>query len=251
MGCQARRATALVRTAVVHQPNYLPGCTYFDKIASADVFVVLDSVQYVKGNWINRNRIKTPSGVRWVTVPVKYLHTSQLIADTRVDADSEWQRHHRGILETNYSKAPHFRDFAGEILEQLSRPTEYLAEMNRRLLDACVQLLGISTEFVPVSQLGIHGNSTEMLVNICKAVGADRYLSGPGGRKYMDIDLFAEHGIDVIFQEYDHPEYNQLYGHFEPNLSVCDLLFNEGARSLDILRSGHRVVGPDRSQLHA
>jgi hypothetical protein len=231
------------RTAVIHQPNYLPGLTYFDKIAAADVFVLLDNVQYIKRNWINRNRIKTADGPQWLTVPVvtKGRYT-QTITETPVDNSRSWQREHTMALRLNYARAPHFDDLAPSILDALQGTWDHLAEMNEELLCLLCRVLGISTPFMRASELGVDGSSSALLAGICTAVGADRYLSGPGGRKYMDVDVFAAAGIDLVFHDYQHPTYRQLHGTFEPDLSVCDLLFNEGPDSLAILRSGTQVL---------
>lgn len=228
---------------MIHQPNYLPGLTYFDKIASADVFISLDTVQFIKRNWINRNRFKTAQGPIWLTVPVQTKgRYTQSIVETEIDSERDWVPQHRGTIESAYRKAPYFDAYAPALFGALAQGWERLAVMNECLLRLCLQCLGIDTPFVRASDVGAEGSSTDLLINLCQAVGADTYLSGPGGRKYMEADRFAEAGIRLRFHAYQHPEYCQLHGAFEPDLSVVDLLLNEGPRSLEILRRGHGVT---------
>lgn len=223
-------------TAVIHQPNYLPGCTYFDKIARADVFILLDTVQFIKRNWINRNRVKTVDGPVWLTVPVttKGRYT-QSILDSEIDTASGWQRRHRATIELNYRRAPYWDQYGPVLLAELEKPWTSLAAMNEALLRMLTGFLGIETPFVRASDLAVEGSSTALLVNLCMAAGAGIYLSGPGGRKYIDEGSFRRNGMELVFQEYQHPTYRQLHGAFEPNLSVIDLLFNVGPDSLATL----------------
>lgn len=222
-----------MRTVVIHQPNYLPGCTYFDKLASADVFVSLDTVQYTKNNWINRNRIKTANGLQWITVPVHTKgRSTQSIFETEIDIKKDWQRDHARTLEQNYARAPFFDAYGPALIEALGRPWTRLAEMNEHLLRMLCAWLGTDVPLVRASNLNVSGSSTDLLLNICEAVGADRYLSGPGGRKYMDVHMFAARGVELVFHDYHHPVYPQLHGPFEENLSAIDLLFNVGEEAI-------------------
>lgn len=229
-------------TAVIHQPNYLPGLTYFDKIAAADVFISLDTVQFVKRNWINRNRFKAAGGPLWLTVPVqtkgKY---TQSILGTEIDRERDWVPQHLGTIESGYRKAAHFETYAPALFGALEQPWTRLVDMNEHLLRLCLGWLGIETPMRRASDLNVEGSSTELLINLCRAAGADTYLSGPGGRKYMDAARFAEAGITLRFHDYRYPRYSQLHGAFEPELSIVDLLLNEGPKSLEILRRGHGI----------
>jgi hypothetical protein len=230
-------------TAVIHQPNYLPGLTYFDKIASADVFISLDTVQFIKRNWINRNRFKTADGPLWLTVPVQTKgRYTQSILETEIDTERDWVHQHRGTIESAYRRAAHFDRYAPAFFAELAKPWVRLAEMNESLLRLCLAWLGVTTPFLHAGDLDVAGSGTDLLINLCRAAGADTYLAGPGGRKYMDLDDFAAAGIQVRFHDYRHPEYRQLHGAFEPDLSIVDLLLNEGPAGLDILRSGSRLV---------
>ncbi|MGH2443120.1 MAG: WbqC family protein [Chloroflexota bacterium] len=231
-----------MRTAVIHQPNFLPGLTYFDKIDQADIFVILDNVQFVKRNWINRNKIKSPDGPMWITVPVRTKGKyTQSISETEIDSGRDWQIRHATAIAHSYSRSIYYAFYAYDIQGICRKEFASIAALNERLLRECITWLGIETPIVRASELGVNGTSTDLLLDVCEAVSADRYLSGPGGKKYMDVSKFAERGVQLEFHEYKHPEYQQRYGFFEKDMSICDLLFNEGRDSLKILRSGRKV----------
>jgi len=235
----------MVSVAVIHQPNYLPGLTYFDKIACCDVFIFLDNVQYTKNNWINRNKIKTPNGDQWLTVPVVTAgQLTQTINQTIPDQRSDWPMKHLNALRTYYGRAPHFRRFLPILQEHYERSWASLADLNASLIRAVCRELGLAPEFVFASELKASGRSTALLVQLCCAVGATAYLSGPGGLKYMDTSLFRGKGIELLLREFHHPMYRQLHGEFLPNMSVVDLLFNEGEASATVLRGSESCTVP-------
>lgn len=226
------------RVAAIHQPNYLPWLGYFYKIINCDVFVFLDSVQYTKNSFINRNKIKTPQGAIWLTVDVlakgKY---GQSIRETKINNSVLWQEKHWKSLCQNYARALHIDTYRGYLEGIYLQPWEYLADLNEMLVRACCKALGIShVEFIRASDLNVSGEGTELLINICKRAGADTYLSGFGGADYMDEDSFRKSDIKLKYYDFKHPAYRQLWGEFIPNLSIIDLLFNEGERSLQILK---------------
>ena len=220
----------------VHQPQYLPWLGYFDKIDRADVFVLLDTVQYKKNEWQNRNRIKAADGPQWLTVPVTYRFP-QRIAEVAVNNRERWQHKQRQGIVSNYRKAPFWDDLSPFIEEVLSPTWELLAPLNIFGVKELAAILGIETPLYVASELGeFPEDPDERLIAITKHFGADTYLAGSGGRDYMNLDRYAQSGIEVLFQEYHHPVYAQLFGAFEPYLSVVDLLFNHGKESLSILR---------------
>jgi len=220
----------------VHQPQYLPWLGYFDKIDRADVFVLLDTVQYKKNEWQNRNRIKTAAGPQWLTVPVTYRFP-QRIDEVGVNNRERWQHQQRQALVSNYRKAP-FWDGLAPFLEEVLTPTwERLAPLNVFVVRRLVEILGIATSMHLASELGpFPEDPDERLIAIAKHFGADTYLAGSGGKDYMNLERYARSGIKVMFQDYRHPVYTQRFGAFEPYLSVLDLLFNHGPESLNILR---------------
>ena len=226
--------------AAIHQPNYLPWLGYFYKIARSEVFVFLDNVQYGKNNIINRNKIKTAQGAAWLTVGVLSKgRLGQLIKDVDINNDTSWRRTHEKSISQNYSKAPYFKKYKDFFEDIYYKQWEKLVHLNEALIKLNCDLLGIrDVKFIRASELSISGQSTELLINICKAIGADTYLSGFGGKKYMDEKAFEQASISLSYYDFDHPTYNQLWGEFIPNLSIIDLLFNEGGKSLEILLKG-------------
>jgi len=221
----------------VHQPQYLPWLGYFDKILRADIFVLLDNVQFKKNEFQNRNKIKTANGWQWLTVPVKYRFP-QLINEVEINNTVRWQhKQHRAII-TNYSKAP-FKGYLDEFFEELfSRKWDMLSDLNIFIVKRLCKILGIDTQILVASRLGdLPQDRDERLISIVEALGGDTYLAGAGGREYMDIDKYRKRGIRVIFQDYIHPVYHQLFGEFQPYMSIIDLILNCGDKSLEILRS--------------
>jgi hypothetical protein len=216
----------------IHQPQYLPWLGYFDKIRQADVFCFLDNVQFKKNEWQNRNRIKTAGGWQWLTVPVAYRFP-QRINEVSVNNATKWGKKHLQALVTNYGKSPFFNDYIGFFETLYAKSWESISELNCCAIKEICVLSGITDKsFVTATDFSLSDDPTGRLVDICKAVGGDTYLSGRDGAKYMQLDRFAENGIDVIFQEFKHPVYPQLYGDFQANLSFVDLLFNCGPQSI-------------------
>ena len=220
----------------VHQPQYLPWLGYFDKIDRAHLFVLLDIVQFKKNEWQNRNRIKTAQGWQWLTVPVAYRFL-QRINQVKINLQSNWARKHLLTLKNNYSKAPYFADYFSAFENILTQNWQWIATLNIRLVRELTELLGIPTPLRLASEMGdFPEDPDERLIAICKHLGAETYLAGIGGKNYMELRRFEKAGIEVVFQEFKHPVYPQLYGDFLPNLSVIDLLFNCGEQSLKIIR---------------
>jgi hypothetical protein len=221
----------------IHQPQYLPWLGYFDKIDQSDLFVILDNVQFKKNEWQNRNKIKTAQGWQWLTVPV--LHQSrEKIGDVRINNKVDWKRKHLHALQTNYHRSPYFRDYYPFFEGLYKKDWLALSLLNCTIIEYLTETLGMKRKMVLSSQMKLRDDPTGRLIDICKVVGADTYLTGKGGENYLALDRFEEASIKIIFQSFQPPVYPQLYGSFEPALSVIDLLFNCGPRSLDILRQG-------------
>ena len=228
-----------MKTVVITQSNYIPWRGYFAMIAQADELVLLESVQYTRRDWRNRNRIKTPTGLQWLTIPVevkgKFLQT---IDETRV-ADSGWAENHIRSLEANYRRADAFQETSPWLFGCLRRAAEspLLSEVNAQLLDEICRFLQIGTairrctDVLPRSEL-IDMDPTERLLNLCIACGATRYISGPAAKAYMDVEKFNRSGIDIQWMAYSgFPEYPQCWGAFEPQVSIVDLLLCRGVGS--------------------
>ncbi len=229
-----------MRTCIVLQSAYLPWCGYFDQMGKADIFVIYDDVQFSKGAWQNRNRIKTPQGVQWLTVPVLTANQgSPLIKDVMIDNSDTWARKHWTNLKQNYARAKYTKDYIGEFEKVYAAEWGKLVDLNMALTLTLCGMLNIRTPVLRSSELGISGDDRVLrLVDICSKLGADEFLEGSAGRNYLagvGERLFAQSGIKLIYQDYVHPVYSQLYGAFVPYLSVLDLLFNHGPDSLAIL----------------
>ena len=226
--------------AAIHQPQFIPWLGYFDKIDQSDVFIFLDNVQYKKNEYQNRNRIKTVNGWQWLTVPVLYKFP-QKINEVRINNKIDWKRKHLNALVTNYSKAEYFEKYIGYFKELYSKEWEYISNINIEVTRQLAEFLGIKKNFIIVSEIihlkgGFSDDPTERLIELCRLIGADTYLAGKDGAKYMDVEKFTKSGIKLTFQDFKHPVYNQLFRKFEPNMSVIDLLFNHGEESLEIIR---------------
>ncbi len=219
----------------VHQPQYLPWAGYFDKIDQSDIFVILDNVQFKKNEWQNRNRIKTSQAWQWITVPILHSFPEE-IRRIRIDNKTEWGRKHLNTLITNYSKTRFFRDYITFFEDIYNREWDYLVDLNMEIIYYLINVLGLKKEIILSSSLQLSKEPTGRLIDICKLIGEDTYLSGQGGQNYMNMDRFREEGIKVIFQDFKLPSYNQLFGDFVPYLSIIDLLFNHGEESIDIIR---------------
>lgn len=220
-----------------HQPQYLPYLGFFYKIARCDLLVVMDDVQFLQRGHQHRNLIKMQTGTQWLTVPVRQQR-GQLIKDVRIDDQQRWARKHWAALRTNYSGAPHWKSLAPELEAVLTRDGyTHLCELDLELLRWAMRQLGLAVPMRLSSTLEVDGELSQRHINICNAVGARDYISGSGGRQYMDLQLFAAAGIEVRFADFTARPYPQLYPKhgFIPNLSVVDALFNLGPSARDLI----------------
>jgi hypothetical protein len=224
------------KTVVITQSNYLPWRGYFDLLRSADEVVLLDCVQYTRRDWRNRNRIKTAQGTTWLTVPVETKgHYLQAIDEIRI-IDTQWVNKHIRTIELAYSRAPHYNELAPWLFDLLRGVSAepLLTKVNEQLLKALCERLGITVPIRRCSEVLDRSalrsmRPTERLLAIATELGSTRYLSGPSAQDYLDIRLFEAAGIQVSWMSYDsYPEYSQLWGIFEPHVSIVDLLLNTG-----------------------
>jgi hypothetical protein len=218
------------KTIAILQSNYVPWKGYFDLMALVDEFVLYDDVQYTRRDWRNRNRFKSPGGIRWLTIPVQVKGRYLQRIDETVVSDSSWAGDHWSTLVAWYGDAPFFEHYR-PVFEDLYMGTQeqHLSQINRRFLETVRGLLGISTPLRSSRDYSAEGQKTERLLAICHAAGADRYVSGPAARAYLDEGRFHDDGIEVTWMSYDgYPEYPQLYPPFDHGVSVLDLLFNVG-----------------------
>lgn len=212
------------------QPNFAPWRGYHDFIYECGVFVLHSDLQYTRADWRNRNKIKTPLGLRWLTVPVHYNYTAQLISEVKIDYSTNWPKAHLNLLIDNYRAAPYFSNMHDLFWDAVRTRPVWLCDVDRNLTDAVNLYLGIKTPVYDSRSFALDPalRKTERILAICKALGATTYLSGPAARVYLDEDLLRRNGIVPEYKVYDYPEYPQLHGKFEGNLSVLDLIANVG-----------------------
>ena len=233
--------------AAIHQPQFMPWLGYFDKMARADLFILLDTVQFKKNEWQNRNRIKTATGPQWLTVPVRFRFPAR-IDEVAVNGDVPWRHKHLQALRTNYARAPFWEACRAELEDLYGQDPASLRQANGASVDWLAGRLGIDTERRWSSDMAVTTQDpTQRLVDLCREAGADTYLSGADGRNYLEAERFRAAGIEVIFQAYEHPEYPQLFGPFVSHLSALDLVLNCGPDSGAVLRAGaaHPSCGGD------
>jgi hypothetical protein len=221
----------------INQPAYLPWLGYFHRIAASDVHVVLDHVQFEKNSFVNRNKVLTANGPAWLTVPVRTSHRfgSLPIDELEIDGGTSWRRKHWDTIRQTYSKAPFFADHAPFFESVYARTWDNFLPLVEEITSYLLRTLDIRTEIVRSSTLIARGLKDELVLAICRELSATTYLSGPLGRNYLRAELFERSGIAVHFHSYRHPEYPQLYPHFEPFMAIVDLLFNCGSSSHDVL----------------
>lgn len=223
--------------AAVHQPMYLPYPGFFHKLSLADVFVIMDDVQYDK-RFTNRNRILVPQGPLWVSVPINKddkFHENRFI---RINNDVDWRTDHLKKLHNSYANAPFFHLYEEGLKEILTKDWELLFDLDYALIKAVADWLGLNVKMVRESELNVTSKSTERLIDACKAAGADTYISGVGGKNYMDESLFAKTGVKLVYQNYHAMPYKQRFTDtFVPDLSIIDMLANVGPESAKLISS--------------
>lgn len=223
-----------------HQPVYLPWLGLFHKIALADTFVSFNQVQYLPKDWNNRNKIKSSQGAIWLTVPVlRSGHREKTISEIEINNDFPWQRKHWNSLYLNYKKAPYFAKYAPFFEDTYKKEWKKIAELNDYMLKYFLQFLGIEINFLDASQFMFQGKKNDLVLDMCTQLKAGTYIFGELGKNYADTESFQRQGISIAFQEYHHPVYPQLHGEFITHLSIVDLLFNCGEKSLDIIMGGN------------
>jgi len=205
-------------------------------MSNADIFIIYDNTQYKTDDWQNRNKIRTKEGSIWLTIPVRYSFGDNINV-VKIANPAILKKHWRSIL-ANYSKAPFFEKYKKQFEEIYSKNWENLCELNVELIRMCAKILGIKTKIILASELmDLKTKGPQALLDMLKEIGASKYISGVDGKKYLDLKEFEKENIDVVFQDYKYPEYNQVYKGFEPYMCIIDLIFNEGPKSLKILRN--------------
>jgi hypothetical protein len=201
-------------------------------MAKCDVFVIEDNVQFERQGFQNRNRVKIPGGVRWLTVPVEHVGKDLLINEVRIAnaAEPKWAERHWMTLKHNYRKAPFWEELHGFFEEAYGKHWDLLIDLNMHMIKGLMGFLGIQKKLVMSSALGVGGKKSELVLNQDKELGATVHLAGSGAREYLDVEAFERAGVKVVFQEFKYPVYEQLHGAFVPDLSVVDYLFCTGGK---------------------
>ena len=224
---------------VSQQPLYLAGWLgSMNKIAQADIFVILDTVQYVPRSFNNRNKIRTKHGWQWLTVPVfSKGYRDKKFIDIEIDNSTDWRRKHLKAIELAYSKAKYFDDYYPQIERIYEIAWEHIADLNQAFLRWSLTQLGITPRIVSATALDLFGVGCERVIDMCEKIpGIDIFLVGAGAEPYTDVEGLKAVGVETVFQSYYHPVYKQCHPHFEEGMSIIDLLMCHGPDSLNILR---------------
>lgn len=232
------------KRVLITQSNYIPWKGYFDAIASVDEAILLDTVQFTKRDWRNRNRIKTPHGAMWLTIPVRVAgNYRQLVNETRI-ADGGWARQHWKTLSFAYGRSPHFVSHKEPFESYYMHCEEtFLSRINEDLIRIVCGALGIGTPIRRAEEFVSTDDRNGRLLEICMQTGATDYFTGPSAAAYIDRELFRRHGVTVHFFDFSgYPEYPQPHPPFDHHVSILDLIFNAGESARTLFRSA-RLVG--------
>lgn len=232
-----------------HQPNHIPYPGFFNKVMLSDIFIFTDVHQFGKSGFQNRNRIRTKNGWEWMTVPVFTKgRTTQKIIEVIIDNKTNWAKKHWHKLVNNYGPAPFFKNYAPFLEKLYSQKWESLVELNKTLIFYIFKELGINTKIELSSNLETPGKRTDFLINLTLKFGADTYLSGPGGKGYLEEQKFADNGIKLVYQEYRPITYRQCFEPFIPNMAVIDMMFNLGNdQSREIIMKSSSIYAQSKS----
>jgi len=226
----------------MNQPAYMPWLGYFHRIAVSDLHIVLDHVQFEKNSFVNRNKIRTESGSCWLTVPVKTKgRFGRLPINTlEINNDVNWRRKHWETLQQNYGKAPYFADYAAFFELLYKREWHLLSDLCWELTTYFLTSFHITVPLQYSSEMQPRCTKGDLVLELCKKVGAGTYFSGVLGKDYLDEEVFRGSGVNILYQSYQHPEYSQCrLKTFEPNMAAVDLLFNCGPQSREVLLRGN------------
>ena len=224
----------------IMQPAYLPWLGFFDRLDACDLCILLDHVamdRSSKTKFANRNKIRTPQGWSWLTIPLD-LHGSPPLNAIPLAQENTWQKKHLASINHAYSRTPWYPKYRDFFVEYYSRSKRWLHEATNESFDYIAQSLDIKTPVILSSQLDVKGSKSELIFNLCLEVKAKTYISGPFGRSYLDSTSFENQGIQLLFHDYKHPTYKQAFNGFEMFMSSIDLLFNHGPKSKEIIISG-------------
>lgn len=228
--------------AVIHQPQYFPYPGFFHKLSMVDVYVIMDDVQYDK-RFTNRNKIIATSGWMWITVPINKAHKFLYNMNVGINNALPWRETHWKSIYQSYANAKYFNLYKDYLQKIYQKEWDLLFDLDFQTLKKTIDWLGLKIEVVRESELNVKGTSTERLVNACKAIGADTYVSGRGGKNYINEKLFEKNNIEFEYQNYSAVPYRQkLSETFIPDLSILDLLVNVGPDSMNLIIEGNKLT---------
>lgn len=230
------------RKVAILQSNYIPWKGYFDQINSVDTFVLYDCVQFTRRDWRNRNKIKTSKGLHWLTIPVQTKgNYFQRISETLISGEA-WAQEHFLSLKHHYSNTSYFKSYEAELKEMYAEAAgiRELSRVNHLFMSRICKWLEIKTPLLWADDFELAEGKSERLLSICEQLNADVYISGPAAKNYLDESLFNKNGLKVEWADYSgYKEYRQLHPPFEDAVSILDLLFNEGPKAHDFMKSFH------------
>ena len=219
-----------MKVVAIHQPEYLPWLGFFKKMMNVELFVFLDDVQFRKKGWQNRNRIRINDGTTLLSIPV-HTHSYPKINEVTIDNEKNWSIRHKKSILYNYARAPYFGEIKDFIESIFEKKFQYLVDLNTEIIKFIMNELEIKSKIVFSSELEISKKGSDRVLDICKAVGADHYITGTfWAESNLRVEEFKKSNIDVEFQKFQHPTYKQIHGEFIPEMSIIDLLFNEGRK---------------------
>ncbi len=222
----------------IQQPEYFPWLGYFNKMLSVDKVVFLDNVQFKKRYFENRNKIRTHQGWAWIVTPVLTKgRFKQNIMDVEIDNSQAWQKRIINTLTLNYKKTPFWKEGGEELCELINKPYARLVEFNLSIILFLMDKFNIEKDYCLASSLDTKYSGSNLILEICRKVNADKYLSGRDGRNYLNENDFTADGIELVYQDFDHPVYPQLHREFISNMSMIDLYFNHGPESVGLIKN--------------
>lgn len=220
----------------IHQPEHLPWLGFIQKVSMADVFVILDTVQFRKNYFQNRNRILTANGPAWLTVPVTKHPLDTPIKDIRINNNTQWQKKYLKSIYYNYIKSAYFEKYMAALENLISLEYHYLSDLNTAIIEWLLTEFKVQTKIVKASEIiATEAKNDMLLLEICSILGAQTYISGISGREYLNTSVFDKKGVNIHYQKFFHPVYPQLQKEFHPCMSSIDLLFNHGDDSSEVL----------------
>lgn len=216
----------------IQQPEHLPWLGFFDKMNKCNIYVLLDNVQFKKRYFENRNKVRTKNGWNWITVPVSLKNNNlRYINNIKINNSGNWRRKYLGTIKSNYGRSNFYKKYESEFKNIINKEWKMLIDLNLELINWVRKILNIKTKMIFASQMNItESKGSDLILNICKKLNTKTYISGPDGRNYLKLEKFNEEKIKVIYHDFIHPTYQQLYSPFISHMSIIDLIFNNDGK---------------------